>query len=290
MNRELVSIIIPTYKRQDLLPRAIRSAQNQSYKNIEILICDDEKSGETKALVEAIAKEDSRVKYLQNARSKGACGARNTGIVAAQGEFISLFDDDDEILAEAIGTFIKLDLSQYSFACAWHNRIYDNGKIKYPKKPPIINFEALAKSGLNIAGSMLFVSKKNLEAIRMFDETLSACQDYDLTLKLTKEFGDAICVQKALFNYYSANNRERISNNIDKKYRGMRAIALKHAKRFSKEDRARYLYNTRKYLYDEHICRAFTWLSMREAFAELRHAIKRKIKRAFLSKNNKGER
>ncbi|MDR2034966.1 MAG: glycosyltransferase family 2 protein [Helicobacteraceae bacterium] len=277
----LVSIIIPTYKRQNLLPRAIRSAQNQTYKNIEILICDDEKSGETKALVEAIAKEDSRVQYLENVRTKGVSGARNTGIYAAQGEFISLFDDDDEILAEAIETFIKLDLSQYSFAYAWHNRIYDNGKIKYPKNPPTINFEALAKSGSNIAGSMLFVSKKNLVAIKMFDETISGCEDYDLTLKLTKEFGDAICIEKALFNYYSAINRERVSNNIDKKYRGMRAIALKHAKNFSKQDRAKYLYRTRQYRYGEHLGRAFAWLSVRDALKELRHKIKRAIRRAL---------
>jgi GT2 family glycosyltransferase len=133
---------------------------------------------------------------------------------------------------------------------------------------------------------MLFITKRNLEAIGGFDETLSACHDYDLCLKLTKQFGAGALVEKTLFNYYSARRYERISNNADKKYRGMRKIVLKHARYFPQQNRARYAYKVRKYLYGEHLGRAFAWLTLREAFKELRHAVKRTIKKVFI--RNKG--
>ncbi|MDR2152560.1 MAG: glycosyltransferase [Helicobacteraceae bacterium] len=277
-----VSIIIPTYKRQTLLPRAIRSALCQTYENIEVLVCDDEKSAETKAIVESIAKSDDRVKYIENYRSKGACGARNSGIFLAKGEFIALFDDDDEILKSAIESFLQLDVLQYAFAYAWHNRIYENGKTKRSNNPPNIDFAKLAKEGQNIANSMLFASKKNLMEIGGFDETLAACHDYDLCLRLTKRFGAAALIEKTLFNYYSARGYERISNNADRKYRGMRQIALKHARDFSKRDRAKYLYKVRKYLYGQRLGRAFAWLPLKEALRELKYSIKYKIKSFFL--------
>ncbi|MDR0664702.1 MAG: glycosyltransferase [Helicobacteraceae bacterium] len=274
-----VSIIIPTYKRQNLLSRAIRSALNQTYKNIEILVCDDEKSAETKTIVASFA--DDRLRYLENARTKGACGARNTGIYAALGEYCVFLDDDDEILPDAVESFLALNASQYAFAYAWNNRIYENGKVRRSNNPPNINFEKLAKEGQNIASAMIFVSKKNLTMIEGYDETLSACQDYDLCLRLAKRFGTAKLIEKTLFNYYSARGYNRISNNVVKKYRGMRKVALKHTRNFSRQDRAKYLYKTRKYLYGEHLGRAFAWLSAKEALKELRHKIKRTIRRAL---------
>ncbi|MDR1450847.1 MAG: glycosyltransferase family 2 protein [Helicobacteraceae bacterium] len=276
----LVSIIIPTYKRQNLLQRAVKSALSQTYKNIEVLICDDEKSAATKAIAESIAKNDNRLRYLENVRIKGACGARNTGIYAAQGEIVALFDDDDEILSGAIESFINLDLYGRAFAYAWHNRIYENGKIKLSNNPSDIDYEKLAKAGQNIANSMLCVARGNLVAIGGFDETLSACQDYDLCLRLTKRFGSAVLAPNALFNYYSAKSYERISNSADKKYRGMRKIALKHSREFPKQYRAKYLYKVRKYLYGAHLGRAFAWLPLKEALKELKHFIKHKIKSA----------
>jgi glycosyltransferase involved in cell wall biosynthesis len=273
----LVSIVIPTYKRQALLPRAIKSALSQTYQNNEVLVCYDEKSVETKAIVDALAANDSRLRYLENTRTKGACGARNMGICAAQGEYIALFDDDDEMLPDAIESFLRLDIARYAFAYAWHNRIYENGKIKRSNNPPDIDFAKLARDGQNSAGSMLFVAKKNLEAIGGFDETLSACHDYDLCLKLTKQFGAGALVEKTLFNYYSARRYERISNNADKKYRGMRKITLKHARYFSQQNRARYAYKVRKYLYGEHLGRAFAWLSFNEALRELKCYVKNAI-------------
>jgi hypothetical protein len=67
----------------------------------------------------------------------------------------------------------------------------------------------------------------------------------------------------------------------------MRKIALKHARYFPKKDRARYAYKVRKYLYGEHLRRAFAWLPFNEAFRELRHAIKRAFKRALTYKKER---
>lgn len=101
---QLVSIIMPSYKRHgDMVRRAINSLRNQTYQNIEIVLIDDnaredliEYRNELKDLLEEMA--DSRVIYIQNQENLGGAGARNVGIQAANGEYITFLDDDDEYL------------------------------------------------------------------------------------------------------------------------------------------------------------------------------------------------
>ena len=102
----LISIIIPTYKRHDTqVSRAILSALNQTYKNIEVIVVDDN------ALLEDYRKEiislisclnDARIRLICNKSNLGGSLSRNVGINASRGEFISFLDDDDEYLKNKI--------------------------------------------------------------------------------------------------------------------------------------------------------------------------------------------
>ena len=66
----LISVYLPTYNRLELLKRAVQSIQNQTYKNFEIIIVDDNSSDGTQEFLEKIAREDSRVRYfLKNKNS-----------------------------------------------------------------------------------------------------------------------------------------------------------------------------------------------------------------------------
>ena len=101
-----VSVIIPTYKRCDFIDRAINSILNQSYPNIEIVIVDDNGDGtlDRNKMIEIMNKyeSDNRIKYIKNPVNKGGALARNIGIQAATGEFITFLDDDDEYLPTKI--------------------------------------------------------------------------------------------------------------------------------------------------------------------------------------------
>ena len=89
----LVSVIIPTYNRKESLLRSVESVLNQTYKNIEIIIVDDNSSDGTSEKVQEIS--DNRVDYIKLERNSGACAARNTGIRNAHGDYIAFQDSDD---------------------------------------------------------------------------------------------------------------------------------------------------------------------------------------------------
>lgn len=90
----LVSIIMPTYNRKHIIHKAIGSVLNQSYDNWELIIIDDYGNDGIKSYIEENY-QDARIRCLQNTRRKGISGARNTGILNANGEYIAFLDSDD---------------------------------------------------------------------------------------------------------------------------------------------------------------------------------------------------
>ena len=93
-NTPKVSVIIPTYNRADLLPRAVKSALSQTYDDYEILIVDDCSTDHTRETVSAW--DDERVRYTRHTENRGQSGALNMGIHNASGQYIAFLDDDDE--------------------------------------------------------------------------------------------------------------------------------------------------------------------------------------------------
>jgi len=88
----LVSVVIPTYNRADMVVEAVDSVLKQTYSNVEVVVVDDGSTDNTRELVEAIP--DERVLYLYK-ENNGASSARNLGILEAQGEYIAFLDSDD---------------------------------------------------------------------------------------------------------------------------------------------------------------------------------------------------
>lgn len=116
-----VSVIIPTYKRSEFLQRAIDSVLNQTYKNIEIIVVDDnDSSSKYRAQTEEKMKKYSNysnIVYIKNKKNLGGALARNEGLFKASGDYITFLDDDDIYLPDKINSQInymidnKLDMS-----------------------------------------------------------------------------------------------------------------------------------------------------------------------------------
>src|SRR5690625_1857772 len=112
MNKQpLVSVIIPTYKRPRMLTRALKSVLMQTYKNIEVIIVDDndENSEYRKQTINFMKEYKSNpiIKYIKHKKNKGGSEARNTGIYKATGKYISFLDDDDEYMPTKIEKQVK---------------------------------------------------------------------------------------------------------------------------------------------------------------------------------------
>lgn len=93
-NNPLVSVIIPTFNRADLLIDSLVSIDNQTYPNIEVIIVDDGSSDNTEESVNSFVSKKTVVKYYKQ-KNQGACAARNLGFLKSSGEYIQYLDSDD---------------------------------------------------------------------------------------------------------------------------------------------------------------------------------------------------
>lgn len=102
----LVSVIIPTYKRSDYLLQTIESVLNQTYSSIEIIVVDDNGFGtvfqkETYNKLKSLI-VSNKIIYIPHDTNKNGSAARNTGFKASKGEYINFLDDDDELMPDKI--------------------------------------------------------------------------------------------------------------------------------------------------------------------------------------------
>ena len=130
----LVSVIIPSYKRDaKTVNRALNSLLNQTYKNIQLILVDDNAKEELKGyreelkeLVEKLASE--KIIYIQNEQNLGSAGARNKGVQVATGEYITFLDDDDIYLESKISNQLKFMIeNQLDYCVTDIDLYYDDG-------------------------------------------------------------------------------------------------------------------------------------------------------------------
>lgn len=179
-----ISVVIPTFNRAALLQRAIDSVLAQSYPVAEVIVIDDGSTDGTRQLVTSIPQHRIQYTYQDN---QGVSCARNTGIKQATGNWIALLDSDDEWLPNKLETQIRAlrDNPHYGF-CHTNELWVRNGKrvnpmIKHEKNGGYI-FEKCLPLCV-ISPSSVLIEKSVFEETGLFDESLPACEDYDLWLR-----------------------------------------------------------------------------------------------------------
>lgn len=105
---DLVSVIVPAWNAERTLERAVRSIQQQTYQNLEIIVVDDGSTDATWALAQRLQTADTRIKTIHRTMNGGVSAARNEALRAARGDFIYLVDSDDSVAAAAIETMLRL--------------------------------------------------------------------------------------------------------------------------------------------------------------------------------------
>lgn len=105
--RALVSIIVPIYKVEPYLKRCVESLRKQSYENIEIILVDDGSPDGCPVICDEYAKQDSRIRVIHQ-ENGGLSAARNAGIEAARGEYLSFVDSDDYVAEDFIESLYEL--------------------------------------------------------------------------------------------------------------------------------------------------------------------------------------
>lgn len=196
-NKEnIVTTIITTYKRSDSLERAINSVLKQTYENIELIVVDDNNYDSYRKKVEQIMDkylEDKRVTYIQHKKNLNGATARNTGLRAAKGKFITFLDDDDEFDLHRFEILIpKLNATNSNVGVISSGFIYAKNGIKYREKivelPRDIT-NSLLKTNLDIgSGSNFILKRKVLEVVNDFDVRFSRHQDLEYLVRVSEKF------------------------------------------------------------------------------------------------------
>lgn len=225
---EMVSIVIPAYNRAAKIADAVRSIQQQTYKNWEIIVADDGSSDNTLKVIEDMAKEDKRIRSVRHERNKGAQTARNLGIRAARGPWIAFLDSDDQWLPESLE--MRLRLAQQEDVAVVHSLAY----IVHKDKPmEIYHLPAwrgqIYKNVLSHEGPMfqsLLVRKEALEKIGYLDESVVAYQEWDTAIRLAKFYPFGF-VAKPTF-IYDYTSQDAISRNSIRSAKGYEYILKKH--------------------------------------------------------------
>lgn len=231
----MISVIIPTHNRVDLLPRAIMSVLNQTFKDIEIIIVNDGSTDGTDALMEQYS-YDKRINYISYTPARGGNFARNTGIEASNGDFIAFLDDDDEWLPTKIERQMVLMSADHEVGLVYTgiNCIYVNEKISYAFKPTSRGDLSKAILFQNCIGSTSSVMlRKSLCKDCRFDENLLALQDFDLWIQVLQRCR-ADVVAEPMVNYYNYRNQTQVSSSTAKYVQATDYINKKYADLFAK--------------------------------------------------------
>jgi glycosyltransferase involved in cell wall biosynthesis len=238
-NLPLVSVLITTHNRSDLLKRAIESALHQTYKPLEIIVIDDGSTDDTEEVVNGYLKRYDNLKYLKHSEAKGANVARNNGIRHAQGKYIAGLDDDDEFSDNYIEALVNAYDDHYSCVVAGTKVVMPRKTILVTKKDMIDLNDLLY---FNEVGNQVLVKKENLIKAGMFDESLPACQDYDMWVRLISVCGPAKGVNLAPQIMYQNHDKNRISTKSHKKFKGYFMFYKKHKNKMSRQQRQSQLF------------------------------------------------
>lgn len=205
----LISIVIPTYNRADCIERAVFSALNQTYTNIEVIIVDDRSRDNTKEIIENIG--DDRIKYFYAESKLGAARARNIGVQQASGELIAFLDSDDcwhpdklrkqyELIrsdAECEMVFCKYKLSGIR-----EGIFPDENSFVFDDKKKFAEF-LLGRN--RIGAPTVLVSKSAFINNGMFDESMRTLEDWEFAIRMALST-KILFINEVLVNAYSRSD------------------------------------------------------------------------------------
>lgn len=225
----MISIIIPSYNRAAIIPATLDSILAQTYQDWECIVIDDLSKDDTKAVVQQYLEKDSRFRLLTNERKKGAQGARNTGILHAQSEWVICFDSDNTMhpdMLEKLSAAITddVDVVQCFSALVDANTGKPLGQFQWVSEGDI--HRKLFTQETYVDFNQSIVRKSKLMEIGLLDEDCPSMQEWDTHIRLSN-IARYTTVREQLLDYY-LNGADAITTDKRREVRGRMYILRKH--------------------------------------------------------------
>ena len=185
----LISIIIPSYNRADIIAETLSSVKQQTYPHWECLVVDDHSTDATHEIVTEFCQQEKRFTYRVNEITKGAQGSRNTGLQHAKGDFLLFLDSDDILTASCLTQRISVAAENrgYDFYCfptgVFKKQLYDSNLVWN-----ILNKEAndlfrFVSGDMPWHTSGVLWKASTQKKLAGWDEALLCGQDWDMHLR-----------------------------------------------------------------------------------------------------------
>ena len=183
-----VSVIVPTYNRADWLGNTLRSVLRQTFIDFELIVVDDGSTDDTESVVQSFP----RVQYVRLQENLGVSGARNTGLSRAVGRYICFLDSDDLWCERKLEVQVGWMESNADYPVCYTDEIWIrrgvrvNPMNKHRKYSGDIFRHCLPLCIVSPSSAMLRASL--FDEVGAFDESLPACEDYDLWLRIAVKY------------------------------------------------------------------------------------------------------
>jgi glycosyltransferase involved in cell wall biosynthesis len=191
-----ITIVVPAYNRRDYLGLALRSALDQTFQNLEVIVVDDGSTDNSMEVVEQIQKTDPRVRIFVHQKNRGPSAAINTGILNAKSRYITFLGSDDLFAPERCQVLCSsLDAEQEP--CVVYSDLIDVDTAQtriIPRlstasyRPEGMVFAHILAGSFHFEGGPIALPKSCFDEVGLFDETLRWCIDIDMALRLSAKF------------------------------------------------------------------------------------------------------
>ncbi len=178
----LVSVLIPTFNRPDLLRLAVKSVLDQTLEDLEVIVIDDASANDNRRLVEEF--NDDRISYVRHDTNKGLPGARNTGVRLARGKFVAFLDDDDHWMPDKLEQQLRYIDGYEAAVCGFFVNTLDRPCVEHRLNK--VDLRQLRK-GNRFPPSGLMVRTEVIKRLE-FDESLTFSEDWDALLRIAAQY------------------------------------------------------------------------------------------------------
>jgi glycosyltransferase involved in cell wall biosynthesis len=221
-NKQLVSVIIPTFNRKELLQRAINSVVNQTYENWEIIVIDNFSTDATKDYISRM--DNSKIKFFQ-IRNKGIVAkSRNFGISKSSGEFIAFLDSDDWWHKEKLEDSLKFlntgaDIIYHDLYYRTEGLSFINLRTSRNKSLTVPVKETLIKNGCVISNSSVVVRKSIGAKVGFLSENpnFKGWEDFEFYLRLSQVTERFFRIPRCLGYYWIGDGNLSSNHRLERK-------------------------------------------------------------------------
>ncbi len=202
---EVISVIIPVYNVAAYLPACLDSLLNQDHKQLEVILIDDGSKDDSGAICDRYAAQDSRINVIHQ-KNGGAAAAKNAGLRAATGKYLSFVDSDDYLEPNSYGYMLSVlkskeaDVAVFGFRDVFRSRTED--KIPHPGKAALSGREYLVEFTKTWTCALLWnkLYKRSLFDGIFFEEGHKIDDEY-FTYQGIMNAQKVVCDQRIIYNY-----------------------------------------------------------------------------------------